>query len=259
MTAKASFQLFPSPAKNKKNPFRTIPSREETRSNSPIVLDVDESIKSGIQTESVIIKIIEDTNTDTIQPRLTALSNTSPSETMPNTTQLNPEQRQKTPISPGKPINSMFPQYNPNLPLNKQSYFPQNRDSGNTSQDGASSTGGVAHEPQLPLTEVDAVLGPKTVPASVFNFPSGALSPRVQFSTAEDLVTLWESANGQELQETLGTFNLRAERYIFKSHKPSIQPVTNHPVTGSTLLLSPSVTLNCHSTLYTLVWMGSRY
>ncbi|KAE8556868.1 hypothetical protein EYB25_001574 [Talaromyces marneffei] len=240
MTAKASFQLFPSPAKNKKNPFRTIPSREETRSNSPIVLDVDESIKSGIQTESVIIKIIEDTNTDTIQPRLTALSNTSPSETMPNTTQLNPEQRQKTPISPGKPINSMFPQYNPNLPLNKQSYFPQNRDSGNTSQDGASSTGGVAHEPQLPLTEVDAVLGPKTVPASVFNFPSGALSPRVQFSTAEDLVTLWESANGQELQETLGTFNLRAERIdttTFTFGNPQLPFYTLHAsVDGFSLL-----------------------
>jgi hypothetical protein len=215
MAAKASFQLFPSPAKNKKNPFRTIPSRAETRSESPIVSEADESIKSGIQTESVIIKIIEDTNTDTIQPRSTALSNVSPSETLSDTTTLNPEQRQKTPVSPGKPINSMFPQYNPNLPLNKQAYFPQSRDASNASQQSTSSAGGAIREPVVPPTEVDAVLGPKTVPASVFNFPSGALSPRVQYSTAEDLVTLWESANGQELQETLGTFNLRAERYIY--------------------------------------------
>lgn len=217
MAAKASFQLFPSPAKNKKNPFRTIPSREETRNISPVVSEPEESIKSGIQTESVIIKIIEDTNTDTIQPRSISLPNGSPSETLSDTTQLNPEQRQKTPVSPGKPITSMFPQYNPNLPLNKQAYFPQNRDSNNTSLEGTSSANGVYRETHVPPTEVDAALGPKTVPASVFNFPSGALSPRVQYSTAEDLVTLWESANGQELQETLGTFNLRAERYVYRS------------------------------------------
>lgn len=216
MAAKASFQLFPSPAKNKKNPFRTIPSREETRDISPVVSEPDESIKSGIQTESVIIKIIEDTNTDTIQPRSTALSNVSPSETLSAAAQLNPEQRQKTPVSPGKPINSMFPQYNPNLPLNKQAYFPQNRNSDNTSQESTSSSSGAYREPPVPPTEVDAALGPKTVPASVFNFPSGALSPRVQYSTAEDLVTLWESANGQELRETLGTFNLRAERCVYR-------------------------------------------
>lgn len=174
----------------------------------------DEIIKSDIQTESVIIKIIEDTNTDTIQPQSTALSNISPSETLSETPQLEPEQRQKTPVSPGKPINSMFPQYNPNLPMTKQAYFPRNRNANNASQENTTTTGGAIH---IPPIEVDAVLGPKTVPASVFNFPSGALSPRVQYSTAEDLVTLWESANGQELQETLGTFNLRAERYVYKS------------------------------------------
>jgi hypothetical protein len=226
MAAKASFQLFPSPAKNKKNPFRTIPSRAEIRSDSPAVSEPDESIKSGFQTESVIIKIIEDTNTDTIQPQLAAPTNVLPSETLSDTTQLNPEQRQNTPISPGKPIQSMFPQYNPHLPLNKQAYFPQNRDAYHTSQQSTSSAGGAVREPHVPPTEVDAVLGPKTVPASVFNFPSGALSPRVQYSTAEDLVTLWESANGQELQETLGTFNLRAERYIYNYVIASIHPLT---------------------------------
>lgn len=213
MAAKPSFQLFPSPAKNKKNPFRTIPSREETRNVSPVVSEPDESVKSGIQTESVIIKIIEDTNTDTIQPQSTALFNVSLPETLSDPAHLLPEQRQRTPVSPGKPINSMFPQYNPNLPLNKQAYFPQNRDSNNISQGSTNSASGAYREMQVP-PEVDAVHGPKTVPASVFNFPSGALSPRVQYSTAEDLVTLWESANGQELRETLGTFNLRAERCV---------------------------------------------
>ncbi|EED19892.1 conserved proline-rich protein [Talaromyces stipitatus ATCC 10500] len=212
MAAKASFQLFPSPVKSKKNPFRTIPAKEEPRSKSPIVADNDDSIKAGIQTESVIIKIIEDTNTDTIQPWPVPSPDASHSEILPDTTQLGPQQRQKSPVSPGKPINSIFPQYNPQLPLNKQAYFPQNRGTKNTSHQSSSSTAGTVCEQDVPPTEVDAVLGPKTVPASVFNFPSGALSPRIQYSSAEELVTLWESANGQELQESLGTFNLRAER-----------------------------------------------
>ena len=183
---------------------------------SPVFSEPDEDIKSGIQTESVIIKIIEDTNTETIQSRSVALTGGSTPEIQADIMQDNPEQCQKTPVSPGKPINSMFPQYNPNLPLNKQAYFPRNKDANIAPQEGSSTVGAGIRE-HVPPTEVDVVLGPKTVPASVFNFPSGALSPRVQYSTAEDLVTLWESANGQELQETLGTFNLRAERYVCNS------------------------------------------
>lgn len=217
MAAKASFQLFPSPAKNKKNPLRTVPIRNESRSRSPIISDITDEFKGDIQTESVIIKIIEDTNSETIQarPATASLSSVSHSKTSSDTnTMQQPSQTQadqQSPVSPAQPIKSMFPQYNPQLPLVQQAYFPQNVGSSSSvrpRQDTAAS-----QEMQIPLSEVDAVLGPKTVPASVYNFPPGALSPRIELSTAEDLVTLWESANGQELQETLGTFNLRVERY----------------------------------------------
>lgn len=61
--------------------------------------------------------------------------------------------------------------------------------------------------------EIDAVLGPKTVPASVINFPEDALeNSSVQYSSAEELEVLWEIANGQKLQNMAGTFNLRVAR-----------------------------------------------
>jgi hypothetical protein len=126
----------------------------------------------------------------------------------------NNQQRRASPVSPGMPIRSMFPQYNPNLPLNEQPYFPQTGNAAKTTGPSGSDAGRPENTMAVPQAEVDVLLGPKTVPASVLNFPSDELSPRMQYSTAEDLLTLWESANGQQLQESLGTFNLRAERYV---------------------------------------------
>jgi hypothetical protein len=238
MTASAQFQLFPSPAKNKKNPFRTTFKKQEQSPVSP--LSATES-KSGIQAESVIIQIIEDTNTAAIKtpPKAhviggaptTTIENTynqdnnrpsrqgtSPSLSLSSQGQTlrpaNNQQRRASPISPGMPIRSMFPQYDPNLSLNEQPYFPQTRNADNTTGPSDGNSGRSENASAVPQAEVDVLLGPKTVPASVLNFPSDELSPRMQYSTAEDLLTLWESANGQQLQESLGTFNLRAERYV---------------------------------------------
>ncbi|QKX62986.1 uncharacterized protein TRUGW13939_10154 [Talaromyces rugulosus] len=234
MTASAQFQLFPSPAKNKKNPFRTTLKKQEQSPVSP--LSATES-KSGIQAESVIIQIVEDTKTVDIKappkahvtggaPPTTTTENTynqdsnSPSRqgTSPSLSQgqtlrpANNQQRRASPVSPGMPIRSMFPQYDPNLPLNEQPYFPQTGNADKTTGPSGSGSGRPENTMAVPQAEVDVLLGPKTVPASVLNFPSDELSPRMQYSTAEDLLTLWESANGQQLQESLGTFNLRAER-----------------------------------------------
>ncbi|KAH8695478.1 proline-rich protein [Talaromyces proteolyticus] len=234
MTASAQFQLFPSPAKNKKNPFQNMSSREKPKDNSPVSPVSSTASKAGIKTESVIIQIIEDTNTDAVQQQpkhyAAGVAGNSPEnmrtqdievmrqDERPDSafshddSRLHPSNerlpRNRSPISPGQPIRSMFPQYNPNVPLNEQQYFPQNGNLNSTTQpSGSSSTAA-----RLPPADVDVLLGPKTVPASVLNFPSDELSPRVQYSTAEDLLTLWESANGQELQESLGTFNMRVER-----------------------------------------------
>lgn len=244
MAAKAQFQLFPSPEKTKKNPFRTIPGREEPKSKSSADSEAGDSPKSGLQTESVIIKIIEDTKTDTIQPRPPIQANGSKPEPTPRQTAHSQGQsaqpssaagqssrphkkvslrldtrQQETPVSPpeGLPINSIFPQYNPQLPLDQQAYFPQGRGPHNQTQQSSSPAGRAVNTSHVPPSDADAVHGPKTVPASVLNFPIEDLSPRLEYSTAEELLTLWESANGQELPESLGTFNLRMERYALSS------------------------------------------
>lgn len=67
-------------------------------------------------------------------------------------------------------------------------------------------------ESETPPPEIDRALGPKTVPASVLNFPVGVLDPVERYSTQEELQSLWEIANGQRPQSLPGTFNLCLER-----------------------------------------------
>lgn len=113
--------------------------------------------------------------------------------------------------SPIVPIKSIFPRYDPNLSLSQQQYYPQNVGSSDLRRQAIS-----RNQERLSLSpppEIDNLLGPKTVPASVMNFPTDALEPvGVQYSSAEALESLWEAANGQRLPNTLGTFNLRMAR-----------------------------------------------
>jgi hypothetical protein len=227
------------------NPFRNNLSRKETAKNksppSPVPL---EDLKAAVKTESVIIQIIDDTNGNIIQPPPQAhIDGSRSAATTPeprrNITSLEsygnapgPEERsgsslshvsQKTdPMpragtaqsitrlqqshSPVVAMRSMFPRYNPQLPLTHQAYFPRTMSASQPGSESPSLVGGV------PPSDVDVLLGPKTVPASVMDFPTNILSPRIQYSNPEDLLGLWESANGQQLQESLGKFTLRMER-----------------------------------------------
>lgn len=193
------FQLFPPPPpKNKcsNNPFRR-PSKKETardRSPSPVQL---EDLKSSAKAESVVVQVVEDTTTSDINPPPQAHLSQSRSPV--------PDEPAKSPVVV---IKSIFPRYNPKLPLDKQEYYPQNAGSNSLPQPASPQS---ADKPVHPA-DVDAVLGPKTVPASVVNFPTDALAvEEVRYSSAEELLNLWEAANGQQLQG-LGTFNLRMER-----------------------------------------------
>ncbi|KAJ6181161.1 hypothetical protein N7519_011622 [Penicillium mononematosum] len=104
------------------------------------------------------------------------------------------------------PMRSMFPQFDPKLPFNQQVYHPQLPDVPRPVKSSRK-------PPKLTLTtntEIDNVLGPKTVPASVLNFPSEALeSEEVTYSSMEELKMLWEAANGQGMRDVVGTLNLR--------------------------------------------------
>ncbi|PYI27501.1 hypothetical protein BP00DRAFT_450177 [Aspergillus indologenus CBS 114.80] len=109
--------------------------------------------------------------------------------------------------SPAPPMRSMFPPYNPHLPLNQQAYYPQA--SGHTPRNYSRPSNILLS----PAPEIDQALGPKTVPASVLNFPSGVLdTPEMRYSSVEELKSLWEAANGQRPQTMPETFNLRLQR-----------------------------------------------
>ncbi|BCR84784.1 uncharacterized protein ACHE_20242A [Aspergillus chevalieri] len=115
--------------------------------------------------------------------------------------------------SPGRfsalsiPIKSIFPRYNPNLPLSEQEYYPQISDSNSRSRQKPK---GLVLSPE---PEIDRALGPKTVPASVMEFLPGLLdSVEVHYSSAIDLQGLWEAANGQRLENQTASFKLRLTR-----------------------------------------------
>jgi hypothetical protein len=243
------FQLFPPPSpevKRNNNPFRKAGKKPVATAEpaSPIPL---EEIKDPGKTESVLLRIIEDTQTippppppptkdilrsesppsvvgtfhDARSPQSMHSQNrqakradhqalpshgsqSSSSSNHTTSTTVSPQSSQSSTSS--VPMRSMFPRFDPKVPFNQQVYQPQvpavPRPVKSTRK-----------PPKLTLstnTEIDHVLGPKTVPASVLNFPTGALeSEEVKYSSAEELKMLWETANGQRPGDVAGTLNLR--------------------------------------------------
>ncbi|OGE50493.1 hypothetical protein PENARI_c016G07776 [Penicillium arizonense] len=247
MSAKTNqFQLFPPPAaevKRSNNPFRKPGKKPAVKAEpgSPIPL---EEIKDPAKTESLLLQIIEDTQTipppppgnpersrsppsltktahDSMSPQSmhsqnrqakksnhqTVVSHNSHSSSSSSYTAASTvsPQSSKSSASP-IPMRSMFPQFDPNLPVKQQSYQKQTP---NNSQ----LTKSTRKPPKLTLTtsnHIDHVLAPKTVPASVLDFPTGSWEPEeVKYSSNEELMMLWETANGQRPENLVGTLNLR--------------------------------------------------
>jgi hypothetical protein len=240
------FQLFPSPTpevKRSNNPYRK-PNKQpavKAQPGSPIPL---QEIKDPGKTESLLLQIIEDTQTlppppanvertksppsvagtpcDTRSPQsmhsqsrqakrsnhqtLPSHGSHSSSSSQTAASTVSPQSSQSS-VSP-VPMRSMFPRFDPKLPMNQQAYHPQLP--GNL----PSPPKKTRKPPKLTLTttttEIDHVLAPKTVPASVLNFPTGALeSEEVKYSSTEEMKMLWETANGQRPREFVGSLNLR--------------------------------------------------
>lgn len=255
------FQFFPPPSpevKAAKNPFRRgikKPATVKVEPASPISLN---EIKDSSKAESVLLQIIEDTssfplppshppNTRTKSPSVVELSPSSKSPKSPHsrsrqenkyTTRALPSQgsvntssssnytasstaspqSSQSSVSP-VPMRSMFPRFDPKLPLNNQITQSQMPSDDQPLKKSA--------RPHLTLTtssEIDHVLGPKTVPASVLNFPNGISdsSEEIQYSTPYELEMLWEAANGQRPQNLVGTFNLHMTRYLISSTKHAV-------------------------------------
>lgn len=117
---------------------------------------------------------------------------------------------QPAPKSPIVPMRSMFPTYNPNLPLSQQPYYPQRE---------ASLQGQVVsreeYSPHLTSpSQLDEVLGGvKTAPSSVLEFPMEDVALKApRFSSAQELDRLWEATNGQDAEAAPSGFDLQMSR-----------------------------------------------
>ncbi|KAJ5519697.1 hypothetical protein N7463_000150 [Penicillium fimorum] len=241
------FQLFPPPSpevKRSNNPFRK-PGKKPVVTSEPASSIPLEEIKDSGKTESLLLQIIEDTQSfpppptdasrsksplsvagasrgDSKSPQSMHSQNrqgkrvnhqaqpshgsqySSSSSYHTTATTASPQSSQSSASS--VPMRSMFPQFDPKLPFNQQVYHPQLPEPPRPVKSSRK-------PPKLTLstnTEIDHVLGPKTVPASVLNFPAGALeSEEVTYSSMEELKMLWETANGQRTRDLVGTLNLR--------------------------------------------------
>lgn len=247
MPSSAQFQLFPPPSprtRSKRNPFRKEQRKNSASSRGPSPSNDDKHIKPSVKSEAVIVQIIEDTSilappptkakSQSPEPSVFPQSNNAVSpfdkELPPPPPQhpVMPEDPSTTPGSHGHPlpgppnspppIRSMFPIYNPALPLSKQSYYPQQTSVYNAPREVVS---GDQYSPiPSPASNIDNTLGgPKTVPASIVNFPSDVLDPReTEYSSNKELEHLWEATNGQGQTMSLRLFNLKLSKYVFITH-----------------------------------------
>ncbi|KAL5364318.1 hypothetical protein BJX96DRAFT_178841 [Aspergillus floccosus] len=255
----SQFQLFPTTSpqsKGSKNPFRR---EKRPQAASPKPSGSTLGLKGdSLPTEAVLVHVVEETNH--IKPPPQAHVPRSASVTSPETPesrtwsspQGNRSERWDSPVtevsksplsidshkaisyttqqssdSPVIPMRSMFPRYDPSVPLSQQKYYPQLPNSPQ------------GHRPRAltlsPQPEIDRTLGPKTVPASVMNFPTDILDPvEVRYSSTEELKDLWEAANGQRPKGLAGTYNLRVARtdsstFTFGAPQAPFYTMQTHP------------------------------
>ncbi|KAJ9640605.1 hypothetical protein H2204_003234 [Knufia peltigerae] len=135
----------------------------------------------------------------------------------------------KSPIDPSPivPIRSMFPTYNPSMPLTKQPYIPQRPIPAHLS--GITPFGAFSRDDyRTSLSLPFAASVQRSAPPSIINFPSDVMSvnygPRI--STQRDLEKLWEASHGTEPDAAIKSFTLELARteeatFVFGSH-PSL-------------------------------------
>lgn len=126
------------------------------------------------------------------------------------------------PTSAG-PIRSIFPRYNPALPLQHQIYRPTQASPSHVAPEHISKE---AYSPSLysagspgqrsPGQGVNRGVGCFSAPSTVTSFPVGIMGEqhRPRFSSVEELVDLWEAANGQVTTETGKLFALKMIRSV---------------------------------------------
>jgi hypothetical protein len=114
--------------------------------------------------------------------------------------------------SPVVPIRSMFPTYNPSIPLGQQNYYPQRPYPMRMSSMARSNVSRSEYRNSI-VTPIDRAMGVRTAPSSVVNFPTDLMSiNEPQFSSHRELEKLWDATHGAEPNRLIKSFNLEMAR-----------------------------------------------
>ncbi|PGG98937.1 hypothetical protein GX51_06520 [Blastomyces parvus] len=239
MASQTQFQLFPQVQPQNRpngNPFRKGHRRRATK--SPVVSPILGNDKASSQTEAVILQIIEDTNKTPLAPSppvhivksnsptlSTKLGNEAriveslhaptnaksppPQSASPEPIRSGspvqievtiPNSPPKSPTSPVMPMRSIFPRFDPSLPLNQQRYYPQRSTPNDLPREV------ISRSDYSPSVTSPQSAFPRTMREST------QLATAVNLSSSEQLTRLWEAANGEGPQPELGTFYLRLSK-----------------------------------------------
>jgi hypothetical protein len=187
---------------------------EPSRTNTPIQVP-PAAIVIDERSPAQEVKLTGGTDAAVAKRAVSPASQRSNSPTLVRSTSPAASEPHSSPVR----MRSMFPTYNPNLPLSQQRYYPPRGASPPNLPSQVVQRGEYSPSALSPSQLDKALGGPKTAPASVIDFPLDTLVPLPPaFSTSEDLERLWITANGQDdgqgSQLTLGmTFNLEMARY----------------------------------------------
>ncbi|EDN09458.1 predicted protein [Histoplasma mississippiense (nom. inval.)] len=265
MASQTQFQLFPQVQPLNKpngNPFRKGNRRRATK--SPVISPILGDDKTSSQTEAVILQIIEDTNKTPLAPSPTVyiVSTNSPSfntelrekskvvespQRSENGKSLPPQSTSPEPIRSGSPVQievttspprsptspvvsmrSIFPRYDPNVPLSQQQYYPQRSRPNDL--------------PREVISRCDynqSVASPQSASSRTMR-ESTQLAAAAKVTSSQQLTRLWEAANGEG-------HNLNSEHftYVFPSESKGNRvhlALESHPTKENTK--SPIVTLS---------------
>ena len=237
MASAGHLQLFP-PPQSKAQP--TKPKRKASRRKQPQENTLEERTSSPVypaaakiqpHTEEIVIHISPSTKRSvqdapsrkaspaiigsavkiSAQPSRTA----SPAYAASVLSETSTLVRSNSQSSEAQPLRSMFPQYNPYIPLAQQQYRPNQAALASFRRDPASKEVTKTtvmypksiqnlRDPQSQLSPVSA--GSTTFPSTIQNMPPP------QYSTPQELEELWDAANGQDIGDKGRTFALRMNR-----------------------------------------------
>ncbi|KAI9810889.1 MAG: hypothetical protein M1827_005748 [Pycnora praestabilis] len=244
MSSGIPLQLFPAPPSKNGRPKRKTSRRYPTKPTSPVT--VIERSKSPVDAQEIIIRVSTESTRPSIiaspakahvidQPRRSYTPSIAPSGT---TRAASPALTNNQSILSGSPtlvransaasnfvpMRSMFPRYNPNLPLSQQQYEPTQASPTNISREHISKA---AYSPSI-YSPQNCVAGPSSAPSNSSTFPPGAMNTvQPRYSSVSELTHLWEAANGQTSQKSGRLCTLQMSRDGAVDLKPNtILPTT---------------------------------